>query len=230
MPKDGLTVQLAHFSPLIEIDNPDALHPVGVSHLEEYMRMMFGEDVPQSPEVQRLSRNLLASMTTMSIDEAIYDIDAPLERRFGLMLGGIEPVIDDAKRAGRFVDRAAGFDGESYKKPLGFLDQDTMYLLGIFDLSTFIMSTILMIEHPRHKQPNLTKQARSLMPGDSPHSSDVQNFQALSVDLAETFGILRPTVARNFRKLRGQAEKLIANAERQFMQATATVNAAHKQE
>jgi hypothetical protein len=71
MAVDRIHLGVGHLSMQLETDDPDAVHSVGLSHLGDYLNVMYGEDIPRDVVARRLSGALLGSMAVLSTDEDV---------------------------------------------------------------------------------------------------------------------------------------------------------------
>ena len=215
MAQDRINVYPAHFMPSIGMDEPIAVHSVGLSHLKEYLGIMYGGDMPGDVLSRRLSRPLFESMAALSTDYSLsteaLERDGP-SRYVSNKVRLIGPVVDDAKRVGKYVGeeldkRETGSQVAASLEINGFT-----YMFGLFDLSSFVISSQLDLDHPRFQARRLIERSRGVMPAG--HTmTEVSEEDKQAMERLIQSPLLKAAVRRRLGNLRHQGQKIIVNAE-----------------
>ena len=213
MPKDHINVNVAHLSLNLDMENAEAVHPVGLSHLKDYLTIMFGEEVPHEPRDKNLASNLLGSLALLSTDERLVgasELD-PLAR-IPYWLMRMTPVVNNTKALGKRVDERF-IELEGTKNGLEkFFSNDLTYLAGLFDLTSFVVATQMEIEHPRGQVSALMDRSKAVVPlGDTFLPLEQPNPTAF--ELLIELPLIKVEYRQRMAQLRHQGKKIVNAAE-----------------
>jgi hypothetical protein len=211
MPKDRINVGVAHLNPHIELDQPDAVHSVGVSELSSYLKTMYGEDVPHEEKARRLSGALLSTMTELSIDEelprlATSDPIAWLPR----WLQRVEPVASSAKSLGKYINKELILCETDEDKEL---TNDITFVTGLYDLTSFVLASELALDHPRYGAENLMERSRQVAPAHQKFVDHAQSEQKKTMEFLSSSELISPAYRRRVAGVRHEGEEIIVNTE-----------------
>ena len=225
MAADRINVYPAHFMAPIELDDPVAVHSVGLSHLGEYLDVMYGGDFPRDQQARRLSAPLLESMALLSTDDSLSHeaLEANPLSYISHKLRLVEPVVNNAKSVGKYVDeeltaREAGSQPDDRPEI-----NDFTYVLGIFDLSSFVVSDQLDLDHPRFSSQGLAERVHGLVPAG--HEVTGAKLQENQAAFERLLPLLKKDHQRKFINLRRQGERIVANAEDYIQRALPVLEA-----
>ena len=222
MAKDRISVNVANLSGVIDLDHPDAVHPVALSHLGEYFAITNGEDIPHDPANKRLSERLLGSLAILSTDDELERraitlqspnapdvlVDAYIAHWIKLM----SPVVGRTRAVGKRLD--GYLDPEEHGVKLDDTPvQDFLYLVGLFDITSFVIAQQLSVEHPRMQLKNLTDQAIGVTPLDFDPVSGMEDGAPLALDLMINLPILPAQYRHQLRQLKLQGEAIVQKTE-----------------
>jgi hypothetical protein len=163
MAKDRINVNIAHLSLPLEVTDPDAMHSVGVSHLREYLDIMYGKPMPEGRTEIRLARSLQDALTSLSTDEnllKIYETNVLAYIPYWTRL--TRPVIKSAGDAGKYIE-GKFMEFNDPRQPAQ-IDNDFTYMLGMYDLSSFAIAAHLELPHPRLENEALVERAEGVVP------------------------------------------------------------------
>lgn len=210
---DRINVYPSHFMLPIDMEEPLAVHSVGLSGLDEYLQQMFGDDVPHDVEARRLSQPLLHAMAELSTDESLSS--EALERDGGPRYVGnklrlVTPVVNDAKALGRFVGERLEADAGDMPATAENI-RDFMYTLGLFDLSSFVVASQLALDHPRFEIEGLIKRAAAIRPESHEPPANVSEKEKR--DTERLIRLMKSSHRRTFVNLQRQGEGIVRNAE-----------------
>jgi hypothetical protein len=225
MAADRINVYPAYFMAPIELDDPAAVHSVGLSHLGEYLDVMYGGDFPRDQQARRLSAHLLESMALLSTDDSLsYEaLEANPLSYISHKLRLVEPVVNNAKSIGRYVGEELTAREASSQPGDRPEINDFTYVLGIFDLSSFVVSDQLDLDHPRFHLQGLIECAQGVVPAD--HEMTGAKLQENQAALERLLPLLKRDHRRKLINLRRQGEKIVANAEDYIQRAVPVLEA-----
>jgi len=205
--QDLITVNAAHFSEALDLDHPDAIHPVGASHLKEYLTIMYGEEVPEDEVARRLSDQALQSLAAFSLNHSLVEIAKTDPLGYvPQWIRSFSPVVDDTKALGKLVSTYV--DGmektAQYQNP--DITIDFVYSLGLFDALSFVIAAQLELPHPRFQYKNLMKQAEEVTPEgyELAKPTSAKGLEALI-----NSGIVKAAYARKLTQLRAQGQRIV---------------------
>jgi hypothetical protein len=150
MPKDLLAVQVTTYSPEFKIDEPVATTSVGLSELDAHLISLFGDDVPSDPLDRNASSDLLRAMADFSTNQRWMDMRRSYDTITALAsvtewTKVFSSVVESSQELGDRTDNHLTVC-EAGKKEVS---NDTTYLVGLFDLSSFVVASQVAIRHPR---------------------------------------------------------------------------------
>lgn len=211
MAKDRISLNVAHLNPIMDLDNPDAIHLVGASHLKEYLDFFYGEGIPADPQMTHLTEGVLGALAVFSTDE-----EAPAARHNNPLqavpfwLQSFTPVVDRTKALGKRV--GADLTGLEQRRRVGREDitNDLAYGLGVFDVASFAIANELEISHPRFKHKALVERARDLQPAGQLLA---EHTDAVAFKLITQLPIIKADYRRKMILLREQGERIIDTTE-----------------
>ena len=215
MPAERITVSVSHLSSFIDPNNPGAVHVVGVSHLPEYMRMMFGDEIPHNPDARRLTAQTMAAMSVLSTDDELAAAVGTDEMALyvPLWLRSFSPVVATTKALGKHVDTRLAKVEASPKRGEAVLDNELTYVLGVFDIASFVVASQLDISHPRLRLENLVDQVLANFPPGTELAGAQPAAHFTALQLLARLPIIKSEYRRKIEQLHVQGTKIVGHAE-----------------
>lgn len=180
MTKEVLHLHVAHMDiPGFDVSNPDAIHPVGASHLRDYLNIMFGKEMPEGEEERHLSDALHQALSDYSTTSGLDEIMERDPQSYLISwLNLIEPMVEAESKVGKFLQsRLEGLlaQGDESDTPVE-ITNDLTYMLGMYDVGSFALAGVLEIPHPRLQDTALRERSASLLlPGKVFQSEQLSN-------------------------------------------------------
>lgn len=219
MSPDLLNVNVAHLSaPGLEVTHPDAVHPVGASQLKEYLNIMYGKEMPEGEEEQQLANSLHQALTNFSTADnlrTILDVDPFVYLSHWITL--VQPIIDAESKVGKYLqsklEAMLALRDKQTEPP--DITNDFTYMLGMYDVTSFAIASVLETPHPRLENEELVERSRTLIPEGHQFQTERvgTGFQRLA-----SLPILSPERRQELAGIMGDGGVLIANSE-QYVRA-----------
>lgn len=212
MARDRINLNVLH--PAAGGGDLGAVHPVGASHLKEYLSFFFPSDLPVDQEAQQLSHDVLDAMEAWSTDEAVTNLQysQPL-LWLPKWLAKAMPVIRSTRAVGTYLDRCL-IGWEDMKadelKERSPITNDFMYGFGVYDLASLAIALEAGLDHPRFREEELARRSDSLHP-DSPPTAVVVRSNRERLDVLADAPEVRPIEKAQLAGLRRRGGEIIAN-------------------
>jgi hypothetical protein len=123
------------------------------------------------------------------------------------------PVVDDAKAIGKYVDAELTVreaQGKAAEQPM---TNDFTYMLGLFDLSSFVIVNQLELDHPRFQARNLMERSKGVMPVGQVLVDRFSPKDSAAMDRIIQMPFIRAAYRRKIVNLRRQGARIAANTE-----------------
>ncbi|CAN5199116.1 hypothetical protein BH09PAT3_BH09PAT3_5790 [soil metagenome] len=175
MTSDAYHIAVSSHSEFMNFEDPDSTHPVGASHLRDYLEVMYGPEVPADPRARFAAHQLLDNLAVLSLDESRVTIE-PL-RYVPRFLQLIEPVASGAKTLGQIVDHQ--LTGYEKSTPSLAYKNDLTYCIGVFDMTVPVLAQELAVPLPKRVSDDRSREVLSLIPGLAAEHDLAKNAEAL---------------------------------------------------
>ena len=203
--------QLGERQPLAAT-NPDSIISVPVSEMRDYLDDIYGPEFPKDPTERYTTNTLLGSLTVLSTDHEMY-------RAFGLnpmaalplWLRDVNPVVENTRLLGRRVDHGL----QRVEANTKVLDNDLTFTAGLFDATSFVISAILGINHPRLQSEGLAHRSRLATPEGHRFVEDEGAQADQFFDLINKLGLVRKDYLKTVNNLRKIGAQIIKLSERE---------------
>ena len=212
---DRFTVIATHLSPDYDRDKTEAHHPVGASHLKEYLAVMYGPDVPNDRATRYLTDRHLDNLAALSIDERMRSLTEDSARLIPHWLSLLEPAVDSGRAVGKQVNTL--LDTVEKHDPEAFPTQsvaDLRYSSAVFHITGFIIATDLCLPHPHFAKQ--TEGSKSILRGvlSQPGEEVIDNPDEDYWASLATSGIVKAEYGRKMLLLQKRGRQLIIDSER----------------
>ncbi|HEY4964661.1 MAG TPA: hypothetical protein VIH90_08295 [Candidatus Saccharimonadales bacterium] len=210
MTVDRINVSVAHLTPAIDFEQTDAVHSVGVSHLREYLDIVYAETYPKDERDKRLVDRVIGALATYSTNDELPElfIRDPLAY-IPHLLKYLTPVVDTTKVLGKRTDEKIT-EIERGQAPT---DNDATIMIGLFDATSFVVASELALSHPRHQQAELMERSQKVIPLDHKFIGDPRTVDVVSFELLTQLPIIKAEYRKKMLQIRAAGQQIIELTE-----------------
>lgn len=207
MAHELIAFNVSHVSPEVALDSVEAVHPVGASHLKDYMSVIFGDDTPEDPTDRRVTDRFFKAIADFSTDEDLMRVfnKDPL-RYIPYWLGAFTPVVDATKSLFKQADiRLSECEGAHPQEPTNNLS----FVVGLSDLASFAISMQLEIPHPRFENEKFMEDSLTLPLADRTMYIPPKVGEITAFDLLTLLSSVKADHKRKMINLQTQGQKIV---------------------
>ncbi len=210
MAEDRININVAHLTPAIDFKEVEAVHSVGVSHLREYLNIMFGEEYPKDERDKRLVDRALGAVAVYSTNDELPDLFLNNPRSYiPHWLKYLSPVIDSTKALGRRTEHKI----TEVEQGQSSINNDLTIMVGLFDVISFVVASEFGLSHPRYQQVALMERSRNTIPLDHRLVDESRTEDVFSFDLLTQLPFIKAEHRKKMLQLRSEGQKIVAQSE-----------------